>query len=247
LNGASPTLASITFNNSATRYSIASGSGGSLQMSNGSNSATIEVVAGTHSVQAGLSLSSNLAIDTSANSSLSIAGPIAGAGQSLTKTGEGSLTISGSNTFTGGTTVLGGSLIVQNGASLGGSLAIGNGAIVTIAASDANGNPLAAAGAFASAEAKMIAAATAASDAPNPNPPPLPSVTAVLATMSLPSTFRAAFRSLPTTSAIAEPATKKPIHPAAVTTIAAPPDAPRPRHSHHREESTDERRFFGED
>ncbi len=228
LNGASPTLAGITFNNSATSYTIAPGTGGTLQMSNGSSSAMIQVVAGNHSIQSGISLMSNLAIDTPANSSLSISGAISGAGQSLTKTGAGSLTLSGANTFTGGTSVLGGSLIVQSGASLGGSLVIAGGAIVTIVASDANGNPLESAIVPQSgAQATSSASATAA---PSPNPPRSASLTSALTAMTLPSTSRADFSARPTIPAIVEPAINKSIRPATFTAISALPDAPRVRH-----------------
>lgn len=143
LNGSSPTLAGITFNNGAATYAIAPGSGGALQMSNGGANATIQVAAGNHGIQSPVTLVSNLSIDTAAASSLTISGGVSGSGKSLVKTGAGTLTLSGANTFTGGTTVSGGSLVVKNGASLGGSLVIGNGALVTLAASDANGNSLA--------------------------------------------------------------------------------------------------------
>ncbi len=143
LNGASPTLAGITFNNSAVSYTIAPGSGGTLQLSNGSSSATIEDAAGNHSITAPVALSSNLTVDIAAGDTLTIAGAISGLGKSLTKMGAGSLVLGGANSFTGGTTVSGGSLIVESGASLGGSLVIGAGSAVTLAASDANGNPIA--------------------------------------------------------------------------------------------------------
>jgi alpha-L-arabinofuranosidase len=143
LNGGNPMLAGIIFNNGTTSYTIASGSGGAIQLSNGANSATIEVAAGNHSITAGLALVSNLTVDIASASTLTIAGPISGAERSLTITGAGSLILSGANSFTGGTTVLGGSLVVQSGASLGGTLAIGSGGLVTIAASDSAGNPLA--------------------------------------------------------------------------------------------------------
>jgi autotransporter-associated beta strand protein len=226
LNGVSPTLAGITFNNSAMSYTIAPGSGGALLLNNSYNIATIQIIAGDHSIQSGISLLSNLAIDTAANSSLSISGAISGGSQSLTKTGAGTLTLTGANTFTGGTSVFGGSLIVQTGAFLGGSLAIGNVAIVTIAASDANGNPLESAAAPQSAETAISVASISA--APNPNPPPSHSPTPALAAMALPSTLPADFRSLPTASATAELAFKK--LPQFASTIAAPPDASHARH-----------------
>jgi autotransporter-associated beta strand protein len=163
LDGATPTLAGVTFNSSMTSYTIAPGTGGSLQMNNGASSAAIDVAAGSHSITAGLALLSNLSVDAAAGSTLTIGGAISGAGKSLTLTGAGTVILSGPNSFTGGTNVSGGSLIVEYGASLGGSLTIGSGALVTIAASDANGNPLVEA---ASAAAPESSAANASSAAP---------------------------------------------------------------------------------
>ncbi len=142
LDGANPTLAGVTFNSATTSYTIAPGAGGTLQMNGGTSNASIQAAAGSHSITAPLSLLSNLTINAAAGSSLTISGTISGTGQSLTKTGAGTLTVGGANSFTGGTTVAGGSLVVENGASLGGSLVIGGGSVVTIAASDAKGNPL---------------------------------------------------------------------------------------------------------
>jgi autotransporter-associated beta strand protein len=228
LNGASPTLGGMTFNSSATSYTIALGSGGSMLLNNSSNSATIQVIAGSHSIQSGISLSSNLAIDTAANSSLSISGAINGGSQSLAKTGAGTLTLTGANTFTGGTSVLGGSLIVQTGASLGGSLAIGDGATVTIAASDANGNPLESVAAPRSA---AVATSTASAAAPiNTNSTPLRSSTSTMVALPPPSTSPPIFNSRMTAPATAERAIKKPLQFVSFTCISAPPDAARIRH-----------------
>ena len=142
LSGVSPTLAGITFNNGAKSYTIAPGTGGTLQMNAGAGPASIQVAAGSHSITARMTLLSNLAINGAAGSALTIGSAISGVGKSLTKTGAGTLTLSGVNTFTGGIIVSGGSLIARTGASIGGTLTIGAGSRVTLAASDAKGNPL---------------------------------------------------------------------------------------------------------
>ncbi len=142
LDGANPVLSAITFNNSARSYTIAPGTGGALQMVSGTTPATIQVAAGSHSITSRIVLSSNLAINVATGSTLSIGGAISGAGKSLTKTGAGTLTLSGADSFTGGITVSGGSLIARGGASIGGALTIGAGGKVTLDASDAIGNPL---------------------------------------------------------------------------------------------------------
>ena len=142
LNGASPALAGITFYNTAKSYTIAPGTGGTLQIGAGTTAGTIEVAAGNDSITSPLELLSNVTIDTAAGSSLTIGGAITGVGKSLTKTGSGTLTLSGANSFGGRINVSGGSLIVKGGASIGGNLVIGGGAMVTIAATNANGIPL---------------------------------------------------------------------------------------------------------
>jgi autotransporter-associated beta strand protein len=131
-------------------------------MNNGANSAAIDVAAGSHSITAGLALLSNLSVDAAAGSTLTIGGAISGAGKSLTLTGAGTVILSGANSFTGGTDVSAGSLIVEYGASLGGSLTIGSGAVVTIAASDANGNSLVDAASAAAPESSAAVASSAA-------------------------------------------------------------------------------------
>ena len=57
LDGASPTLAGITFNNASTSYSIIQGLGGSLILQGG-NGATISVLAGSHTISAPVHLAS---------------------------------------------------------------------------------------------------------------------------------------------------------------------------------------------
>jgi autotransporter-associated beta strand protein len=93
------------------------------------------------------------------------------------------LTISGANSFTGGTTVTGGSLVVERGASLGGSLAISGGSVVTIAVSDANGNPL-----NSVADSNTSAAIDATTGSPQPAAPTAASVSSLAAASTLTST-----------------------------------------------------------
>jgi fibronectin-binding autotransporter adhesin len=50
---------------------------------------------------------------------LTLAGAVGGSGYSLTKSGAGTLTLSGNNTFSGGTTLNGGTLVVNSDAALG--------------------------------------------------------------------------------------------------------------------------------
>jgi autotransporter-associated beta strand protein len=84
-------------------------------------------------------------IDTGANS-VTFASTLAGAGNTLTKNGTGTLTLSGANSFTGATTINAGNLTLNGGTALSdsASLTLANtaGTILHIAASETIGNLL---------------------------------------------------------------------------------------------------------
>ncbi|MCE9630909.1 MAG: autotransporter-associated beta strand repeat-containing protein, partial [Planctomycetia bacterium] len=109
LNGATPSLAAISFTNTTARYVIDQGSGGSLTLASSVVKPTIDVVAGgLHEVRAAIAGSNG-----------------------LNKIGAGTLVLSGSSGFTGGTDITAGTLAVNgaisgvvnvaNGGTLGGS------------------------------------------------------------------------------------------------------------------------------
>ncbi len=105
LNGTSPTLANLTFDNATRSYTLAQGSGGSLVLN---GAATVVVNAGDHGISA----------------------PITGSGASLTMSGSGGLTLSGNNTYDGGTTVSAGQLTLGNANALGsGGLTVNGGTV----------------------------------------------------------------------------------------------------------------------
>jgi hypothetical protein len=149
LDGANPSLKSITFNTAGGGYTIAQGSGGALTMENsGAANATITDTNGSHTISAGVILASDTTVDV-ANSldSLTVSGGINGI-KGLVKTGAGTLNVQGVNGYSGATDVNGGTFLangtlsgtgaitVNNGGTLGGAGFISN-ANVTLASTGA--------------------------------------------------------------------------------------------------------------
>jgi autotransporter-associated beta strand protein len=108
-----PTISQMTFNNpQGGSYSIDGAN--ALTLDKGGSTVPITVTAGNHSIDVPVVLQSNVVISTAAGANLSISGGISGAGKSLTKSGDGTVTLSGDNTYSGGTTVLEGTLILSS-------------------------------------------------------------------------------------------------------------------------------------
>ncbi len=113
LDGASPSLAALTFSNSTASYTLAAGSGGTLNLNGGTAAATLTDSAGSHTIAAPLALDTSTSVTvTRPHDTLAISGPISGSG-GLTTSSEGTLTLTGSNTYTGPTTINQGELIVN--------------------------------------------------------------------------------------------------------------------------------------
>ncbi|MGO9115563.1 MAG: carbohydrate-binding protein [Thermoguttaceae bacterium] len=126
LDGANPSLAAITFNSTtATSYTIAQGSGGSITLQGGSG-AMVSVLASSDTISAPVHLASNTTFNAAANSTLTMTGSIDGSG-SLTMTGTGQLTLNAANTFSGGLIVQSGTVVVGAAGGLldGSSLIVG--------------------------------------------------------------------------------------------------------------------------
>lgn len=125
LDGATPSLKSVAFNTAGGGYTLATGTSGSLTFASNTGTAALTATAGTHLVSVNATLASNLAVSVAADS-LAITGIVSGLG-SLTKSGNGVLTLSGNNTFAGGTTVNAGQLTLGHAAALGTAAATVNG------------------------------------------------------------------------------------------------------------------------
>ena len=114
-------------------YIIAAGTGGSLIFDGGATSALNKIGIGTDVITSNISLTGTapLSIDVG-DGILALTGSISGAG-GITKTGEGTLLMRGSSTYTGLTTIDGGMILdvptANDGAVLG-SITAGNGTVV---------------------------------------------------------------------------------------------------------------------
>jgi fibronectin-binding autotransporter adhesin len=113
LDGAIPSLKSITFNTAGGGYTIAQGTGGSIKLNNGGSAATITdnspaAAGSSQTISAPIELDSNgSATVTNAGNTLTLSGAIseAGGSKSLTLAGAGTTVLSGTNTYSGATNI----------------------------------------------------------------------------------------------------------------------------------------------
>ncbi len=113
------TIGSLNFNDTAGSYNIAPGSGGSLQLNNGTNSPTVSDAAGTHLISAPMALSANTNVSVGTSGTLTVSGLISGPGN-LSLSGGGKLLLTGVGNSYGATNIGAGSnLVVGNGTSSG--------------------------------------------------------------------------------------------------------------------------------
>lgn len=113
------TVGTIAFNN-ANSYTIATGTGGSLVLDNGTKSPNLIASLGDHTISANVILNSNLSASITAGS-VTISGTVSegSAGKTITKSGAGALILSGANGYTGGTFIGAGTVQVGNNTALG--------------------------------------------------------------------------------------------------------------------------------
>ncbi len=106
-------LATLNFNNSH-QYTIAQGSGGGTLTldAGGSNISSINDSGGTHNISAPVDINTNTTITVNnSGDAVNISGAISGLG-SLTVQGNGTVDLSGANTYVGGTVVSSGVLVI---------------------------------------------------------------------------------------------------------------------------------------
>jgi fibronectin-binding autotransporter adhesin len=139
LDGANPSLNSITFNGSSTSYNLAQGTGGAFTLNGGAGPATITDAAtgGTQTISAPVGLATTVNVNVSALQTLDLAGSVTGPG-GITLNGPGKVILSGLNSYLGATNAGLGTLVV-NGTTLNtGSVLVGAGA--TLAGVGSTGN-----------------------------------------------------------------------------------------------------------
>jgi fibronectin-binding autotransporter adhesin len=136
LNGANPSLKSITFNNAAGSYDLDIGTGGSgriILAGSGTNAGVLDVLAGTHQIHTELQLDSNLQVSVAAGSGLTLHAAVSGGAFGLTKSGPGLLTMRGNDLYSGGTLITGGTLAVGSANALGsGTVTLSNGSTLNL-------------------------------------------------------------------------------------------------------------------
>jgi autotransporter-associated beta strand protein len=118
------TVGGIIFTSPANSYTITQGSGGSLTLDNGGSGASILDGGGVHFLNVPITLTSNTVIDTAALADSITLGDVVSGPGTLTKTGPGSLFLSGSNTFLGKLTLSGGTTTFATGGLGAGNLDI---------------------------------------------------------------------------------------------------------------------------
>jgi fibronectin-binding autotransporter adhesin len=136
LNGANPSLKSITFNNAAGSYDLDIGTGGTgriMLAGSGTSAGTLDVLAGVHQIHTELQLGSNLQVSVAAGSGLTLHAALSGSAFGLTKSGAGLLTMRGNDVYSGGTLITGGTLAIGSAGALGsGTVTLSNGSTLNL-------------------------------------------------------------------------------------------------------------------
>ena len=127
LDGAAPSIQTLSFSNASSGYTLTQGTGGSLTLKTGDTAASINNNAGSHTISANVILANDTTLNAASGTELNISGAVSGSGSGLTKEGAGTATLSGDNTYTGQTVVSDGTLQIGNGGTSG---TLGSGAVV---------------------------------------------------------------------------------------------------------------------
>ncbi len=124
-------LKAITLNSTGGAYELDS-TGGTLKLNNGGGTATVTNSGGSHTISAPVELHSDTSVAvTTSGDQLTLSGNITALGsQSLTKTGDGTVILSGINGYTGATSVAGGVLLVDGSLTGSGAVSVAGAAVL---------------------------------------------------------------------------------------------------------------------
>ena len=106
----------------ATAFSIDSGANPahSLLFDNGVSASILSINSGSQIINAPVAVDAQgLAVSVGTSAALTMNGQVSGASAALVKSGDGPLTLAGTNTYGGGTNLSGGSIVIGNNAALG--------------------------------------------------------------------------------------------------------------------------------
>ena len=121
-------LSVMVFSNAAASYAI--GGSGTISMETGFTTPFILNNAGSHTIGVTMNLATNTSILPDTGTRLTLSGPVIGPG-GLQKLGLGTLTLTGTNTYTGGTLLTAGTIAISNSDAIGtGTVTITNGGTV---------------------------------------------------------------------------------------------------------------------
>ena len=115
------TAGTVSFNNATNAFTLAAGAGANITLDNGASGSFVTDSAGSHTIQAPLTLTTNGATFTVTGDgdTLTASGAIGGSGTGLVKGGVGTLALTGTNTYTGGTLISAGKVQINSADSLG--------------------------------------------------------------------------------------------------------------------------------
>lgn len=119
------TVSFIRFDN-ANAYTIGTIGSGNLSLSNGTSPTSVSVTSGSHTIAENVALLSNLGVIPASGTTLTISGGLSGAGRNLEVSGDGTLVLSGTSSYTGTTVVSKGTLNVTGTVNGTGNVTVGS-------------------------------------------------------------------------------------------------------------------------